>query len=143
MLRIFFYIGSFAIIAVVCFALFGWRWVGKLLEARKARELATLDAYNERLCRVVDGLLARADQIDQHQKYLPQSVDLESSRRLGKTCSELVTLAESLTLVKAQLKSRDLRGSRDSLVKCCRVATHASKELDLVEMSALIVDHEP
>ncbi len=142
MLRVLFYIGSFIIIAVICFVLFGWRRLSKLLEARRARELASLDAYNERLCRVVDGLLARADQIDQHQKYLPQQMTAESSRRLGKTCSELVTLSESLRLVEAQLKSRDLRGSKDSLLKCCRIATHAARELDAVQIAALTVEQE-
>ncbi len=88
----------------------------------------------------MDGLLKQADEIDQQQKYLPQQAAAESSRRLGRCCHNLVALSESLALINNQIKERDVRGSADTLVKCCRIAAHARRELGAVRNAGGIED---
>lgn len=104
-----------------------------MLKQRQAMHLNMLASYSKRLHAVVDGLLAKADAIDQEQKYLPQALDADASRRLGKSCNELVVLAESLKLIDAQIEAGDVRGGRDTLLRCCRVAHHVSGELKTIK----------
>jgi uncharacterized membrane protein YcjF (UPF0283 family) len=132
MVRILLFIGSFAIVAFIGIVLFGWRAITRFLAERKARQIEMLAVHHKRLHSVVDNLLAKADQIDQEQKYLPQPITLEASKRLGKTCNELVTLTDTLKLIGTQLKAKNVRKARQILLSGCRIAAHANRELDRV-----------
>lgn len=136
-MRVFIALVILVAVFFVCL-LFGLWWiVSRWLKQRRKRQLAMLDAYSRRLRAVVDGLLARANEVDQDQLYFVQADGAESSRRLGKVCSDLVVLADSLTLIDEQLKSNDVRNCRDSLLKCCRIASYAARELDAVQTAVI------
>lgn len=99
-----------------------------------------LGAYHRRLQVVVDRLLARANEVDQDQEFLPEHSGAEASKRLGKVCSDLVVLTDSLNLIDEQIKARDVRGSKESLLQCCRVASHSARELDAVRAVLITAD---
>lgn len=132
MTRLFLIVASVVTVGLFCLVFFAWHAVSKFLEDRRQRQLAELESYNKRLQYVVERLLARVDDIDQEQKYLGQPVSAETSKRLASTCTELVTLGDSLKLVDTMLEARDVHQSRRTLLRCCRIAAHVASELNHV-----------
>ena len=124
--------GLFGVIVVfVC-----WRRVVHYLEARRKENLNRLQAYLDRLRRVVTSLLAQADEVDQESKFAGRDLGIEWSRRLAKTCNDLVVLSESLALIDQELRSSNVRASRDSLLRSCRLASHLARELKTMKRIA-------
>lgn len=132
------------VVLIVCLAglgaalglFFGWHVINKYLEKRRKRDLIELAAYHRRLAAVVSGLLSLADEIDQEQRYsaVLQAPDL--SRRLGKVCSELVVLGDSLPAIDSQIKSGEVRTARRLLLSSCRVAVRLSRKLTAIQGSS-------
>lgn len=132
------------VVLIVCLAgvgaglalFFGWHVLNNYLQERRKRHLIELALYHRRLAAVVNGLLSRADEIDQEQRYSAVLQAPELSRRLGKACSDLVVLGDSLPAIDSQIKSGEVRMARQLLLSSCRVAVKLSRELTAIQVSS-------
>ncbi len=130
MLRFLIVMAGVLAVGFLCILFCAWRFVRGILEERRQRQLVVLRAYNKRLHAIVERLLARADEIDQEQKYLPVPAGGNNSTRLARACSELVVLGDSLKMLDVLAESGDLRRLRADLLRCCRVAARLARELE-------------
>jgi hypothetical protein len=108
-----------------------WKFLMRLLDEAKLRkqiELETLQDFHVRLKNVTNDLLARANEMDQESKLLPDQPK-EWSRTLGSTCSQLVILADQTKLIERYLNNREPRSVRQLLLGACTLAGKTGQQL--------------
>jgi hypothetical protein len=129
------------IVSIVAFgAIFaGWilAWWKRWQQQQRIAKLAALRAQHERLSRVVNHLLEKANEVDQEILYLGASLPVKETGRLAQACTNLVTLSESLPSIEELLEREELKKGRDAILTSCRIAVSISNDISFVEQSAV------
>jgi hypothetical protein len=120
---------SFATISFLLASGYSWRRVSLYLHAKRARQIADLERYRKRLQIVTSEMLSQANELDQKSKYVSGEVSDAWSKNLGLACDELVRLGETLPLIEQLLEHRNVKESREGILRSCRMAAKISREL--------------
>ncbi len=96
-------------------------------------EIARLRDYNNRMGRVISELLAKANELDQDRSFA-QIVDRELSQTISQTCEQLITLADSLSLIEHLLKEGKLDTGRHDLLVTCHAADTIHKRIEQLRL---------
>lgn len=121
---------GFSILFVMFFFLYGWRKLERYLRMRKQESLLRMSEYNLRLSRVVNHLLARANEVDQESKYIETKMTSQWSQSMANACTQLVLLGDAVKMIEGQILVSDLQASQKSLLESVRIARHLSLSLD-------------
>lgn len=92
-------------------------------------ELTRLRTYTNRLGVVISELLAKANELDQDRSFA-QICDRELSQTISQTCEQLITLADSISLVEHLLKDGQLEEGRRNILITCDAANAINKRLE-------------
>jgi hypothetical protein len=117
----------------------GWifAYVKRWMERRRQARLASLRAQHQRLTRVVNILLEKANEVDQEILYLGTTLPIPDTAKLAQACSNLVMLSESLPVIDQLLVREELDNSRDAILSSCRIAMSISNDIAVVRHSAV------
>ena len=96
-------------------------------------EIARLRDYNNRLGVVISELLAKANELDQDRSFA-QIVDRELSQIISSTCEQLITLADSISLIDHLLKDGQLETGRHDLLVTCHAADTINKRMEQLRL---------
>jgi hypothetical protein len=96
--------------------------VKRWMEQRQQARLTALRAQHERLTRVVNILLEKANEVDQEILYLGTTLPIPETAKLARACSNLVMLSESLPAIDELLVRQEVGKSRDAMLSSCRIA---------------------
>ena len=92
-------------------------------------ELKRLRDYNNRLGHVISELLAKTNELD-HDRTFAQLADRQMSESISTTCEQLVTLADSISLIDHLLKAGQLDEGRRDILVTCHAAEAINKRID-------------
>jgi hypothetical protein len=90
---------------------------------------ARLRDDNNRLGTVISELLAKASELDQNRSFA-QICDRELSQTISQTCEQLVTLADSISLIDHLIKDGRLDESRADILVTCHAAETINTRLN-------------
>ena len=122
-----------------CLTIFYWTVVRRWLQERRKRRLQYLRLQHERLKRVVNGLLDKANEVDQEILYLGEQLDSKSSLMLAQACSTLAGLSESLPQIDRLLTDEELSKSHQAILQSCRIAWRACEHITVVKSAAILI----
>lgn len=111
--------------------------VKKWQAEKRLERLAALRNQHERLTRVVNGLLAKANEVDQDILYSGTSLSDRHSGRLAQACSNLVMLSESIPLIDQLLAAEQVKKSEEAILKSCRIALSISNDISEVHAATI------
>jgi hypothetical protein len=120
----------FSFLFVIGFGIYGWKKLEQYLKMRRREALRRMNDYNLRLSRVVNHLLARANEVDQESKYIETKMTSRWSQAMANTCTELVLLGDAVKMIERQIESADLQSCRKSMLESVHIAGHLSLSLD-------------
>jgi hypothetical protein len=96
-------------------------------------DVARLRDYNNRLGQVISELLAKANEIDQDRSFA-QLADRELSQNISSTCEQLITLADSISLIDHQLKDGQLDEGRRNILATVNAADAINRRMDQLRL---------
>lgn len=92
-------------------------------------DLARLRDYTNRVGAVISELLSKANELDQDRSFA-QICDRELSQTISQTCEQLITLADSISLIEHLLKEGRLDEGRRNILVTCNAAETINKRLE-------------
>ena len=92
-------------------------------------ELRRLRDYNNRLGVVISELLSKTNELDQDRTFA-QIADRHLSQTISDTCEQLITLADSISLIEHLLKDGQLDEGRRDLLVTCHAADTINKRIE-------------
>ena len=85
--------------------------------------------YNNRLGAVISELLSKTNELDQDRTFA-QVADRQLSQTISDTCEQLITLADSISLIEHLLKDGQLEEGRRDLLVTCHAAETINKRIE-------------
>ncbi len=127
---------------VVLLALYLGRTISNWLKQRKEADLANLRTYHQRLTVLISELLAKANDLDQHQLYVFSAGNPQFSNNLASICQELVVLTDSLPVIGGILADGHVGQSRQDLLASVKTAAFINRRLDTMrhELHVLTIE---
>ncbi len=102
---------------------------GQFLGNDTKAELKRLRDYNSRLGAVISELLAKTNELEQDRTFA-QLADRQLSQTISDTCEQLITLADSISLIEHLLKDGHLDEGRQDLLVTCNAADTINKRIE-------------
>jgi hypothetical protein len=102
---------------------------GSVLQNDSKAELRRLRDYNNRLGAVISELLSKTNELDQDRSFA-QVADRQLSQTISDTCEQLITLADSISLIEHLLKDGQLDEGRRDLLVTCHAADTINKRIE-------------
>lgn len=123
-----------AFLAVTTFWLtammFGAKFIANRLGRKRKVVIAELHNRRVRLNVVVSELMAKANELDQHRRYVVLPAEDQTSHRLAAICQDLVVLSESLPMIENLLKEGNIKHGRRDILVAINSAVHLNRHLD-------------
>jgi hypothetical protein len=132
MRKLFVYLLMAFVAIAILFAGFFMTAVNRWLAERRKTRLVTLRSQHQRLGRVVTGLLAKVNEVDQDILYSGADLGDQHSNRFAEACSNLVILSESIPLIEELLEAEEIKKSEEAILKSCRIALNISNDISYV-----------
>jgi hypothetical protein len=102
---------------------------GSVLQNDTKADQKRLRDYNNRLGSVISELLSKTNELD-HDRTFAQLADRQLSQTISDTCEQLVTLADSISLIDHLLKDGQLDEGRRDLLVTCHAADTINKRIE-------------
>lgn len=118
--------------------LYGARYISERFGRRRKVVIAELHNRRLRLHAVLSELMAKANELDQHRKYVVLPANDQSSHRLAAVCQDLVVLSESLPMIEQLLKEGNIKHGRRDILIAINSAAHLSRHLEGVSQQLRI-----
>ncbi len=123
--------------AMIAVGFSAWRHVSRRRISSRHLRLTSNRQNRLRLSVVVSELLAHANELDQASKFAQPPVPAEWDKSLAQACNQLVLLSQALELMQQSMEGRDPSSVQHDILRCCRVASHVSYQLRLLNQHVL------
>jgi Ni,Fe-hydrogenase III large subunit len=129
MLRVVLFLVAIILGMVLVAMTMGWRYAGRLIQNKNTLTKERLLQHQKRLSQVVEQLLIAADDIDHGSKYTQTETQGPWSAELGRICSELVQLSQTIELIRHKLEANQLMGMKEQIWRSCLIAETLANRL--------------